>query len=383
MLERRAHAAQIAAVRRAVDNAADEALEVEHLPQLIGECAAAHQLVFQLAHGALSLCNLIRTAQRLAHPLPQHPRAHRRVCLVHHPQQRAFFLLRAHGLEQLEIAPRVHIQLEILSLMIQLDGIHVGQIGFLRIRQIAQQHARRTDYLRMILPRIAVERVKARLHALEAVRRAAVLLRDLLDAAGNVVAQKMHELLFLRRRRADQCFARQKTPQLVHRIGSSRRAGQVCREHLAGRDVRKAQSRSRFAQKDRRNVVVAVLLQHRRFDHRARRDGADNFAFDKTLCLFRVLDLFTDVHLVPVFDQLGNIALAGMKRNAAHRCALLLSAVAAGQHEVKLFGRNFCVLKEHFVKIAQSIQQDAIAGFLDVKILPHHRRQFSHGIPFR
>ena len=68
-----------------------------------------------------------------------------------------------------------------------------------------------------------------------------------------------------------------------------------------------------------------------------------------------------------------------MIRHAAHRCTFSLTAVAAGQRQLQLAGDQLGIVKEHFVKIAQTVKQNVIFIFVfDLKILLHHGRQFSH-----
>ena len=68
-----------------------------------------------------------------------------------------------------------------------------------------------------------------------------------------------------------------------------------------------------------------------------------------------------------------------MERDTAHRCTFSLTAVAAGQRQLQLAGDQLGIVKEHFVKIAQTVKQNVIFIFVfDLKILLHHGRQFSH-----
>ena len=122
------------------------------------------------------------------------------------------------------------------------------------------------------------------------------------------------------------------------------------------------------------DVVVFALLEHALLHHGAGRDDADNIALYQALGGLGVLGLLTDGDLVALGDQPGDIALAAVERHAAHRRTLLLSAISAGKCELQLTRCDFCVLVEHLIKIAQTIEQNAVLVLLfDLKILLHHR----------
>ena len=70
-----------------------------------------------------------------------------------------------------------------------------------------------------------------------------------------------------------------------------------------------------------------------------------------------------------------------MERYAAHRrlILLLLAAVARREGEIQLSGRKLRVLVKHFIEIAQTEKQQAVGiARLDLAVLLHHGRQFSH-----
>ena len=70
-----------------------------------------------------------------------------------------------------------------------------------------------------------------------------------------------------------------------------------------------------------------------------------------------------------------------MEGNAAHRrlILLLLAAVARREGEIQLSGRKLRVLVKHFIEIAQTEKQQAVGiARLDLAVLLHHGRQFSH-----
>ena len=85
-----------------------------------------------------------RIIKRFFDPLPNQPGTHCGMRLIKNPQKRPFFLLGAHGLAQLEIAPRVQIQLHILPLLIQPQIIEACKARRLRFFKIIEQATKGT-----------------------------------------------------------------------------------------------------------------------------------------------------------------------------------------------------------------------------------------------
>ena len=110
-------------------------------------------------------------------------------------------------------------------------------------------------------------------------------------------------------------------------------------------------------------------------EHRARRDNLYDFALRKPLRL-RVANLLGDGDLVALVDELRNVALSGMVRNAAHR-RLLLVAAAARQSQPKFPRNELGVIEEHLIKIAEAKEQYLVGmPVLRFQILLHHRCEF-------
>ena len=72
-----------------------------------------------------------------------------------------------------------------------------------------------------------------------------------------------------------------------------------------------------------------------------------------------------------------------MERNAAHRRALCLSAVTAGQRQLQFPRGQFGIVKKHLIEIAEAVKENGILILLfDLHILLHHRGQLCHGFSF-
>ena len=93
-----------------------------------------------------------------------------------------------------------------------------------------------------------------------------------------------------------------------------------------------------------------------------------------------ILDLIADGHAQPVADQLGDVAVGGVIRHAAHRRLVLLPLVARGQDEVEQRRRLLRVLEKHLVEIAEAVEEDGVGNLaLDLEVLLEHRGEFAGG----
>ena len=125
-------------------------------------------------------------------------------------------------------------------------------------------------------------------------------------------------------------------------------------------------------------IVVLSRVQSGSIQIRAGCGDSDNLPFDKPFCLSGIFHLLTDRNLVPVFNQTVQIAVHSMVRNAAHRRTLIKTAFFAGQRDLKLPGYQNSIIKEHLIKIAEAVKQDAVRIlFLRLDIQLHHRGQLS------
>jgi hypothetical protein len=98
---------------------------------------------------------------------------------------------------------------------------------------------------------------------------------------------------------------------------------------------------------------------------------------DESLFGARLFQLVADGDFVASLKQLGDVSLNSMMRDTAHWDAVALADFPRCQHQLQNLRTNFCVLAEHFVKVAQpkEDQNIGITGF-NCLILSEHRRQF-------
>ena len=85
-----------------------------------------------------------------------------------------------------------------------------------------------------------------------------------------------------------------------------------------------------------------------------------------------VFELVADGNFSAMFEQLADVALGGVVRDAAHR-----HAVALGEGEVQKLRTGLGIVEEHLVEVTQPKQQQRVGRNLvfDAPILLHHRRE--------
>ena len=133
-------------------------------------------------------------------------------------------------------------------------------------------------------------------------------------------------------------------------------------------------------QKNAADVVGLGALQHGGV-HGAGGDDADDVPLHQALGQGGVLHLLADGDLVALGDKAGDVAVAGVVGDAAHRdlVLLVLAPVAGGEGQVQLPAGQLGILVEHLVEVAQAEKEDGILILLlDLLILAHHRGELWH-----
>ncbi len=125
---------------------------------------------------------------------------------------------------------------------------------------------------------------------------------------------------------------------------------------------------------------MAARIQQAVLGQRAWRDDAHHVAPDDgfrspLLGFSGVFQLLADRDLEALADQLGEIAVGGMDRHAAHGNIGAVMLAPLGQRD----GEGGCclhrILEEQFVKIAHPIEQQMLGvRVLDGEVLGHQRR---------
>ena len=161
--------------------------------------------------------------------------------------------------------------------------------------------------------------------------------------------------------------------------GELRAAGGRLAEELARRELEDADDEALGALAglgdDGDEVVVGVLGEERLLGDGARGDDAGDLAADHAAALdaLRVLHLVADGGLEAGADDLGEIGVEGVVRDAAHRLA-----GAVGEGEAEKGGGAAGVVHEQLVEVPEAEEEQRVA----VQVLPHravlaqHRGEF-------
>eukprot|EP01136_Pigoraptor_vietnamica_P023031 Opistho-1_new@6302 len=148
----------------------------------------------------------------------------------------------------------------------------------------------------------------------------------------------------------------------------------------AGRDVGGGDRGFAARLADRGAPVGGAAVEQRFLGQRARCDDADDRAGDQRLGagtflgLFGRFDLVGDGDTLPGLDQAGEIAVHGVRGDAAHRDLLTPMFAARGERDVEDAAGALRIVEEQLIEIAHAIEEHAIGRFgLEREILRHHR----------
>ena len=357
----------------AVDDAADETLQIGDLPQGVDELLPADGVVHQILHRPQPAGDGRRGEQGPLHPGADKPVAHGGAGLVQHPQQAPLLLLGAQGLGELQVAPGGEIQLHELPGGVPAQGGDVGQVGLLGLIEIGQQaphrlHRRVAGQLGQAVGELLFRRRFRRVQPEAA-------LSPVFTAAVQLLGEKLHQAGVAVRPVGQHGLPGGIAAQLIIEMLVGVGAVKGGDGALAGGDVAEAHAGAGGVPVDGADVVVAPLLQHGGGHHRAGGDDADDVPIHQALGGGRILHLLADSHLVPLGDQPGDVGVGGVVGHPAHGGALILrlAPVPAGQGQLQLPGRQLGVLVEHLVKITQPEKQNAVrVQLLYAEILLHH-----------
>ena len=373
---------QIAPARRAVDDAADQALHIGDLPQGHGQLAPGDVVPVQLVHGGEAAFDGHRAQQRPLDPGAQHAPAHGGLGLVQHPQQRAALFAAAQRLGQLQIAAGGPVQLHIASAVEHVQAADVVHVAFLRLGDVGQQRPRGADGGALLAQTALVHVGKAELAA-QADGGAQIFkaVAAALDHGVQLLLQEADDGALVLGAVGEDGLPRGEAAQLVDDMvdGVVFKAGAA---ELAGGDVAEGDAAAAALQVDGAEVVAAPLLQHGAVGDGAGGDDAHHVPGHQALGQGGVLGLLADGHLVAPGDQPGDVGLGAVVGHAAHGGAFLGvgdAAVPGGQRQIQLPRGDLGVFVEHLIKIAEAEEEQTVPVLLlDLVVLPLHRREFSH-----
>ena len=126
-------------------------------------------------------------------------------------------------------------------------------------------------------------------------------------------------------------------------------------------------------------VVVSALIEGIHIQIGTRCDDAHHFPADNALCRAGIFHLLTDGYLVAQLHETCQISVDSVIGNTAHGSPLGKSAAFSGECQFQLAGHRHRVVKEHLVKIAQTVKEQAVGiVMLCPQIVLHHGRERRH-----
>jgi hypothetical protein len=162
----------------------------------------------------------------------------------------------------------------------------------------------------------------------------------------------------------------------------------ACRYESAGRKVQPRQADPFFVDFDAGKKVVLPRVEQGVIGERSRRDDPRHFAANEPLGEFGILHLVANRHADAGLDQLLEIVVECVVREAGHRDRRRRALVAAGQRERQEFGSELRVVVKQLVKVTHP-KQEQRSGVLafDFQIPLHHWSLFfdlvgRHAVPF-
>jgi len=120
--------------------------------------------------------------------------------------------------------------------------------------------------------------------------------------------------------------------------------------------------------------VIAAFVQQGFVGQGTGGDDPHHLPFHRPLAGCGIAQLLADGHRQPQLDQLGQVAVHRVERDASHRNRCTGRLAAGGQGDIEQLGGALGVVVEQFVEIAHPVEQQNTGMLgLDAQILLHHR----------
>ena len=370
--------AQFSRTDRAGERSVCQALDVPDLVQRLPNRGARQRVGHVVLDRVLATVNLLQIEERLSQPAPQQAGAHRCAGLVEHGKQSVPFLA-ASAFCQLQIAARLEVQLHEAGRAIGVDRGDLDQRGALGVGEVGEQSPGRLNghpLFRQTEPikRLHREMLQQRFSCPLCLPEPGIGAADCQTRWQPLLGQSHHprdrgprEGRLRRRRDAALHGQRRHAPRrAIRRRAASPRT-------RPWRDPRRRSPPAPVAD-DRRDVGVAVAVEHRRVGHRPRRHDAGHVAVDQGPAAVQTADLLADGDFVTGRDEPRDVTVSRMVRDPGHGNADALAHLPAGEHDVQDTRRGFRIVLECLVEIPEAKEEDGVRESLfDLEILAANR----------
>ena len=374
---------------RAGERSVCQALDVADLVQRLPNRGARQRVGDVVLDRVLAPVNLLQIEQRLSQPAPQQAGAHRGAGLVEHGKQSVPFLA-ASAFRQLQIAARLEVQLHEAGRAIGVDRGDLDERGALGVGEVGEQSPGRLDghpLLRQTEPikRLHREMLQQRFSCPLCLPEPGIGAADCQTRRQPLLGRRTIRVLVVR---GKDDFDGAETLHFtaggrMHLVGRS--GDELRRRKLARGEIGVGDPRPRPLADDRRDVGVAVAVEHRRVGHRPRRHDAGHVAVDQRPAAVQTADLLADGDFVTGRDEPGDVAVSRVVRDPGHGNADALAHLPAGEHDIQDTRRGFRVVLERLVEISEAEEEDGVReSSLDLEILAANRgRRLERGAALR
>ena len=144
-------------------------------------------------------------------------------------------------------------------------------------------------------------------------------------------------------------------------------------QKISGADVGGRHAVAPIGTHNPHEVIIFRLVQSLGAGNRSWSHHPDHLTLHQTFSQLRVLHLLRDGYLVALVDQLVQIGIHRMERDAAHGRPLRKAALLPRQRNLQFSGCRLGILKKHLIKIPQAVEQDTVGILLlGLHVVAHH-----------
>ena len=369
-----AHGDQVPGIGGQVGDPGHQPFQIIDGTHIFPHFVPVHTVVAQLLDRVEAALDGLPLDQGLFQEAVEEPGSHGRPGPVQDPEEGTALLLLPQGLGQLQVAAGGRIQQHIAAGRINGQAGHIGKGILLGIVEILQQSAGGQSRLLPVINAQGDQGGYPEMPQQELRGRSVVKIMGVQRIDGDMLAvaqlrqvQAAHQESLI----ADDLgrgVADDLVPDLLVR-------GQLRGQELAGTDIRRRDAGTAAVVVDAENIIIPALFQGFHIQVGTGGDHPDNGPFDHAPGSLRILDLLADGHFMAVGHQPGQVGIHRVIGHAAHGRPLRQAALLARQGQFQLTGDQFGVLKEHFIKVSQPVEQYTVRiFFFGLQIMLHHGR---------